>query len=102
MKLIQYEIRKALSSRFLIVFLLLLIALNTFLFMEPWSSDDMFIAGKLNVIPVPYMTFILANSDAYNEYIDWLTDVYGDEWQYSFVELNNDGILTFLPPPIRK
>ena len=28
-------------------FLLLLIALNTFLFMEPWSSDDMFIAGKL-------------------------------------------------------
>ena len=44
-----------------------------------------------------------ANSDAYNEYIDWLTDVYGDEWQYSFVELNNDGIPTLsFPLPIRK
>jgi hypothetical protein len=99
MKLIQYEIRKALSSRFLIVFLLLLIALNTFLFMEPWSSDDMFIAGKLYRDTRPLYDFLYsANSDAYNEYIDWLTDVYGDEWQYSFVELNNDGIPgRFLP-----
>jgi|LSQX01.3.fsa_nt_gb hypothetical protein len=104
MKLIRYEISKALSGRFWIVILLFLLILNAVLFMEPWRSDDMIDMGKRYRADRPLLEFLYtADGEAYHEYIDELTERYGEEWQYSFAEFANDGIPgRFLPTAIQE
>lgn len=102
MKLIRYEIKKALSGRFWILTLLLLLGLNTVLFMEPWNPGDMLGMGKVYRSHKPLLDFLYsADSEAYQSYIDDMTTKYGDEWQHSYVEYGNDGIPgRFLPTAV--
>ena len=104
MKLIRYEIHKALSGRFWLIILSLLTIINSLLFLEPWRPGDMLGAGKSYRQNRPLFDFLYsADSAEYHEYIDDLTKKYGDEWKYSFAEYDRDGVPgRFLPSEIQE
>jgi hypothetical protein len=103
MKLIGYELRKALGGRFWWLALLFLLVLDAVLFLEPWRAG-MLTVGERYREDRPLLDFMYtADKASYASYIDELTERYGDEWEDSFAELVPDGIPgRFLPTAVRE
>lgn len=90
MKLIGYELRKALAGRFWLIALLLLLILDAVLFLEPWQSQ-MLAEGQRHRMQRPLRDFLAAaDSQSYTAYIDEMVTQHGDDWQQGFSDIPED------------